>query len=60
MSLKRLHAIAGHPERSLPRDRGSRGQVFVRGVAGRQTESKDLHFGMFACVDEFLKHHARS
>jgi len=44
VSPKWLYTKAGHPERSLPR--------FLR-----QTESKDLHLGMFECVNEFLKHY---
>jgi hypothetical protein len=51
MTAGRKHqARAGcHPERSLTRGRGPRRQVFVAGVVGRQTESKDLrlHFGTF-------------
>jgi hypothetical protein len=45
LSLKFASKIRCHPERSLACDRGSYGQVFVRGVVERQTESKDLRFG---------------
>ena len=35
------------------------GRFLPAGVVGRQTESKDLHFGMLDLCDELLRHHTR-